>query len=592
MRRTFMLLVGFSLLVLVLAACGGEGEAETRGGGGGGPMAYCSADELQIPVLVSPGDWTMVDIPGLTFHWIYNPAGCLPEGFEHQVSQSPTFASFTSTPFNVGEEHFSPEVGIASATIYYWRMRATAADGPGPWSPTFSFYTGPVCDVASLVAPEPNFPLGNMFVYDAPGFQWTYPDDACVAEGYHLQVASDPGFSSLIFDESRSGAATYWQPVFEFENCGVYYWHVAATQGGGDGPYSPTELFSTNVVWTCTQPCTEEQLVAPIPMSPAQSANVGTEPTEGLVPSLLRWKYMMPCLPGGFGVHLSSEPDFSDTRLFGGVSPVSSTISTWSPDELLEPATQYWWEVSAGVGTTFGPSSPARSFFTGPECPSPSEVIPPTLLSPEDGVVVDTLSPRLRYAPGEGGCVPDSYAIYLDTDGDFAGEEPYALTAGPTTVFTPDPLEDCTTYFWRVSPIQDEFVLPWSDLQSFRTQAGGSCLAGWIHGLAVQEVGCLHGPGPGWPTDGYLVVGDRVPIYGTDMARRWLAIDNPDNAGQRCWVPEESIDAESDISGLRILNAPVVCSRELPQSQCESAGGTWARSMSAAGAATYYCQCP
>jgi hypothetical protein len=47
----------------------------------------------------------------------------------------------------------------------------------------------------------------------------------------------------------------------------------------------------------CSQACTEDQLIAPVPIFPPPYANVGTAPTEGPVPGLLQWGYAMPCFP-------------------------------------------------------------------------------------------------------------------------------------------------------------------------------------------------------------------------------------------------------------------------------------------------------
>ncbi len=558
-------------------------------------MPYCASDDLQLPVLVAPADGENVEIAGLTFHWVYNPAGCLPEEFEIQVSQTTTFDSWSGATLDVGEEHWSPAVGLLPATVYYWRMRATMTDGAGPWSPTWSFYTGPVCEAAALVAPETFFPHGFMFVFDAPFFQWTYPDDGCVAEGYRLQAAGDPDFATLAVDQRQANPAMLWTPAVEFENCGIFYWRVAAIEGASDGPFSATQTFSVNVGASCTQPCTEDQLVAPIPIMPPHYANVGTAPTEGLVPGLLEWYYPMPCLPEGFGVHLSTERDFSDSSLFGGVHPVTAFGGNWTPGVPLEPATQYWWEVFAGVGTTFGPTSPPRSFFTGPECATPGEAVPPTLLSPADGAAVDTLTPWLRYTPGEGGCVPDGYAVYLGTDSDFSGEAPYAQTGFPGTTFIPDPLEDCTTYYWRVSPIQDEFVLPWSQVWSFSTDANPDsvCAQGFLLGEAIRDLACRYGPGPTWEIRWYWLQGEQSPVYARDMSGSWLAVQNQDFPDERCWVPSDGVDMPGDIDDLRIFNPPPACSRDLSQTACEAAGGTWVESRPATGGpGTTSCQCP
>ena len=589
-RRSIILSLTLVLLGIAIAACGDT----KKGGGPGGPLPYCPPGDLQIPVMFSPADGENIEIPGLAFHWVYNPAGCIPEEYQIQVSQSPTFESYSGAKVDVGVNEWSPAVGLLPATVYYWRMRATVIAGPGPWSPTWTFYTGPACVAASLVAPQADFPAGFMFVLDPPSFRWTYPDDACVPPGYHLQVSASEDFSSIALDRVQPTPSTVANPPSDLENCGVYYWRVAASVGSTDGPFSSAQYFSTNIGAVCSQACTEDQLIAPVPIFPPPYANVGTAPTEGLVPGLLQWGYAMPCFPEGFGIRLSTSRDWSGPSLGGGVSPVTAFRGNWSPADPLEPATQYWWEVFAGIGTTFGPPGPARSFFTGPECESGSDSLPPTLVSPLDGAVVDTLSPWLRYTAGAGSCVPDGYAIYLDTDSEFAGEDAYSSFNFPATTFIPDPLEDCTTYYWRVSPMQDEFVLPWSDdVWSFTTRTGPHCGFAQLLGEAIKESACRYGPGPWWEILGYFVAGERSPIAGRDMSGRWLATDNPDNPGERCWVPSDDIRLLGDGSGMRILNPPLVCKAGLAQTECEAAGGTWVIPVAAAKAPPPpYCQCP
>ncbi|MCX6070846.1 MAG: hypothetical protein NTU91_08320 [Chloroflexi bacterium] len=489
MRRTIGLSLTLILLGIAIGACNkGTPTLTTKGGGSGGLMPYCAPEDLQIPVMVTPADGENIEIAGLTFHWVYNTTDCIPEEFEIQVSQSPTFDSYSGATLDVGEEHWSPPVGLLSATVYYWRMRGTVMAGPGPWSPTWAFYTGPTCESASLLAPEAVFPTGYMFIYDAPSFQWTYPDSSCVPEGYHLQASASEDFSTHALDLSLATPSKLAVPTVEFENCGVYHWRVAATAGGTDGAYSAANTFSVNAGASCTQECTADQLIALQPMSPAHYANVGTAPTEGLVPGLLQWWYPMPCFPEGFGVHLSTMPDFSGPSLGGGVSPVTMTGGNWTPAEPLEPATQYWWEVFAGIGTTFGPTSPRRSFFTGPVCEVAADSLPPTLVEPLDGAIVDTLHPDLHHTAGGGSCIPDGYAVYLGTDSDFAGEDPYSSFNLAFTTFIPDSLDDCTKYYWRVAPILDGAELPASEVWSFAVRTGPSCpMSGQLNGKAIRD---------------------------------------------------------------------------------------------------------
>jgi hypothetical protein len=544
--------------------------------------------------MVAPADGENIEMAGLTFHWVYNTPDCLPEEFEIQISQSPTFDSVSGAKLDVGEDHWSPPVGLLPATVYYWRMRGTVTAAPGPWSPTWIFYTGPACEAAYLLAPEAIFPTGYMFTYDAPSFQWTYPDGTCVPAGYHLQASASEDFSSLLMDLNLDTPSKIAVPMIDLENCGVYHWRVAAKAGGTDGPYSALNSFSVNAGASCTQTCTEEQLIAPQPISPAHYANVGTSPTLELVPGLLQWSYPMPCLPEGFGIHLSTTPDFSGPSLGGGVSPVTATGGSWTPTDLLEPATQYWWEVFAGVGTTIGPSSPRRSFFTGPVCEVAGDSLPPTLVKPLDGATVDTLHPDLHYTAGTGSCVPDGFAIYLGTDSDFDGEDAYSSFNFPFSTFIPDALDDCTTYFWKVAPILDGTGLTASEVRSFTVRTGTSCpISGHLNGRAIRDAACRYGPGLGWDILGYFVAGEQSPIAGKDISGDWYAADNPDNPGERCWVPRDDIELLGDGGNLRILNPPVACKSSLDEADCREAGGKWITPSSPLGAVpTSYCECP
>lgn len=593
LRRWVVLGLGLALLGIALGGCDG---LSPKGGGPSGPLPYCAPEEIQIPVMVAPADGENIEIAGLTFHWIYNTTDCIPEEFQIQVSQSPTFDSYSGATLDVGEEHWSPPVGLLPATVYYWRMRGTVMAGPGPWGPTWTFYTGPACEAASLMAPEALFPAGFMFIYDAPSFQWTYPDDTCVPDGYHLQASESDDFTSPVIDLHLAAPATLAQPTADYENCGVYNWRVAATAAGIDGPFSAVNTFSVNAGASCTQQCTADQLIAPQPMLPAPYANVGTLPTEEAVGGLLQWWYPMPCFPEGFGIHLATTADFSEGNIGGGASPVTATGGSWSPAVLLEPATQYYWEVFAGVGTTFGPPSPLRSFFTGPECEAPADSQPPTLLTPMDGATVDSLMPWLHWTAGAGSCIPDGYAIYLDTDDDFTGEAPYAsFPTLPATTFFPDPLEDCTTYYWKIAPILSGTELRASDVWSFTVRSRSLCqISGQVSGKAIRDAVCRYGPGPGWDILGYFVAGETSPIAGTDIARRYFAVLNPDNPGERCWVPVEDFEPIGDISGLRILNPPLVCRSSMDREACEEAGGTWVvPPQTVTGPPPPpYCQCP
>ena len=63
------------------------------------------------------------------------------------------------------------------------------------------------------------------------------------ATGYHLQVASDIAFSSVVADTSLSATNVYLPtPLLASTK---YYWHVAASNGSATSPYSAADSFTT-----------------------------------------------------------------------------------------------------------------------------------------------------------------------------------------------------------------------------------------------------------------------------------------------------------------------------------------------------------
>ena len=306
-----------------------------------------------------------------------------------------------------------------------------------------------------LTAPWPNLPEdGSAASESSPMFAWEMPG-ACTPDGYHLQVAEGANFFAPIADVDVTMPRESEVPEVLFVPCTLYTWRVAGVSAGVDGPWSESRTFWVEDGQACTQACSGASLLQPVPVAPKLYQNVGTAPTEGLVPGLLEWHYPAPCLPQGYAVHLSTEPDFSDTSLFGGTG---TPDTNWTPSVPLKPATQYWWQVAPMVGIELGPYSLRWTFFTGPTCNSASQLLAPDLKSPEDGGAVGTLNPRLRFSIGADACLPDGYYVDVQTDPAFGGNNVLELETTQsmltTNVFAHG-LEWCKTYYWRVASVLD-----------------------------------------------------------------------------------------------------------------------------------------
>jgi hypothetical protein len=125
-----------------------------------------------------------------------------------------------------------------------------------------------------------------------------------------------------------------------------------------------------------------------------------------------------------------------------------------------------------------------------PTCDTAS-LIAPALIDPADGAVVNTLNPTLHWVYPDT-CVPEGYRIDLSVDPTFTDTSLSGGTGNPSTNWGPGtPLTDCTTYFWRVAPINGITLGPFSSAFTFRTDVHGTCPAeapASIHGVVWLDL--------------------------------------------------------------------------------------------------------
>ena len=108
----------------------------------------------------------------------------------------------------------------------------------------------------------------------------------------------------------------------------------------------------------------------------------------------------------------------------------------------------------------------------------------PALLGPDDGTHVDSLTPSLTWKYLDP-CNPQGYRIDLSVDPAFADTSLSGGTGNPSTSWGPgEPLDDCSTYFWRVAPINDVNLGPFSDVFVFYTD---------VHGCTADTSAAIQG---------------------------------------------------------------------------------------------------
>lgn len=564
-------------------------------------LPYCTAGQLVAPSLSSPDFGAIYDNAYESLEWGWPLYGtCIPESYKVEVS--PHDPAFTDTTYNGATGTPGTRWGFGStppaATQFYWRVSAFA---DGAWGPTQNhkmFWTAPACTAASLVAPVQETPLANE-IDTLPHLilTWSYPDPSCVPEGTHHWISDTLDMSSIVFDSNVpdiASVAMIVQP--DLNDCTEYYWQMASISEGVEGPASPIRRFVIDRSGMCG--CTETSLTVPDMRSPDYFEVF----PDTNVP--IRWSNPGGCFEDGVSIKLADDPFYEDDSLdqyFSG-----DFITGYDPPG-LSPATQYWTKVAFSVeggGDPFiGGYSSSRGFFTGPECSSLADAMAPVQDLPEDGAVVDTLTPLLRYHPGEPSCIPDGYFINLQTDPTFSGVSLLGVLPQPSTAVITDPLTDCTMYYWKVNAVQSGGEGPETAVRSFFVNETGLCIPSGVPATGNTNHFCRGGTYTKYfPPEWTVENGHRVLAIARNFQTTYLKLTildqktlEPFEPEIQCWSYVDNFDLgwpgvphriDLSFEELPVEDPPEpYCHTKLQRTECNEMGGVWDEKFKT-------CRCP
>ncbi|HTR82431.1 MAG TPA: T9SS type A sorting domain-containing protein [Bacteroidota bacterium] len=209
----------------------------------GGTSAYAGPDSFTVmtapsvsPALLSPANnATNQRADTLVFKW---NRGSLASGYECQVSLGVSFSSVVATKDSTTDTTFTL-TSLQNLQQYYWRVRSFNIGGTGPFSAIDSFTT----IVAGPGRPRIISPTGVQNVPRKTTFQW---NAALRATGYHLQVATDAGFTAVAFDSTVVDTTVQLSTPLAAST--QYTWHVSAVNAGGASTYSLAGTFTTGTL--------------------------------------------------------------------------------------------------------------------------------------------------------------------------------------------------------------------------------------------------------------------------------------------------------------------------------------------------------
>lgn len=419
-------------------------------------LAWTFRTALTAPKLLAPasGNTTLSTRP--TFSW--NPVTGA-TGYTLQASLYSNFSILIQN-VNVTGASYTPTSGLTQGKLIYWRVRANGTNGPSLWSETWLFTSANPPSAPGLVSPG-NSALTTNY---KPTLDWNNSSvpAGTVFDHYHLQVATDLAFTSLVIDQDVAGPVTnsVFIPSSDFNSNTKYYWRVNAFNASGQySQWSPVYSFRT-------------ALTAPILIGPAgDSTAVSTKP-------LFSWNVV----PGAtnYTFQVSLYASFSSLIL-----NTTATGNSYTPAYGLPQGKLIYWRVRAN-GTN-GPSLWSSAWqFSSANPPSA-----PGLVSPPSNSLQTNYQPVLDWNNSSVplGTTFDHYHIQVATDAGFSGLAIDQDVPGPASnsTFTPSaPLAANTKYYWRVNAFNTTGQFSaWSVTWYFRTALVKPVLVSPVSGSPV-----------------------------------------------------------------------------------------------------------
>ena len=382
------------------------------------------------PVLTSPKNQTTgVPASPLTLSWGTAEGGAHVSGYIVQYS---TVADFTVNPRTIlGITGTSTVINTSQYPLlpgqtYYWRVKAintSAISGTqySVWPAPFSF--------TMVAAPPPSAPVLSSPANSAidvallPTFTWqTVP----TATKYSLQVSTSDTFATIAAQANDVTALSY-KLTSALQGKTKYFWRVRGVNGdingdGGIGAWSAPFSFTTIV-----------PPVAPVLLNPTANA------TGIAVPS---FTFSWIQVAGATSYLLSITNTDTQTTVLTNQS-VTGTSYLYNG---LVANTGYSWSVTAANGAGSGAAA-VGIFHTVTPPVAPTLVSP---IAPQNTNII--LPPVLRWTNVTGAT---SYKIEVSTSSQFATLVAGYPVATASISYTAGNLANGTTYYWRVSSVNN-----------------------------------------------------------------------------------------------------------------------------------------
>ena len=349
---------------------------------------------------------------------------------------------------------------LASNTTYYWKTRAIDVDGTNSWSDTqttpYSFTT--LNNIPST--PTNTTPgVGVTAVSFTPTLtasSFSDPDPSDTQSASQWQIATDSGFSSIVWDSGTTGPASNTITVGYSLNIGTnYYWRVRYLDSHlGWSNYSSGTIFTTNQAPSTPTLILPTNGAVGVSLTPIFQI-VATDPDA----NNLQYKIILgtnSLFTGTTQVFNQSINNTGWSNQNVGTSAYSSgttAVYTISVGNSLATNTTYFWKAQAfdySVSNSWSVLSIGYSFTTRDTDPNT-----PTNTTPSSGATGVSLTPTLTASTFSDPDVGDSQSAsqwQIATDTNFNNIVWDTGSTGPAsnTTTVNSSLNIGTTYYWHV----------------------------------------------------------------------------------------------------------------------------------------------